>query len=54
MAFVILLILAYGPLNWTFPWWVWALGLLSTSTPFITVKNTPQITVKCTHNDSTS
>jgi hypothetical protein len=23
-----MLILAYGPLNWTFPWWLWTLALV--------------------------
>lgn len=26
MSFVALLVLAYGPLNWSFPWWVWLIG----------------------------
>lgn len=24
-----LLVLGYGPLNWTFPWWVWTLAILT-------------------------
>lgn len=31
MMICALLILAYGPLNWTFPWWVWVICALTTS-----------------------
>lgn len=27
MILVAMLVLAYGPLDWTFPWWVWFLAL---------------------------
>jgi len=46
MAFLAMLILAYGPLNWTFPWWVWVLGILSTSRTVVTVKNSIQSTYR--------
>jgi len=26
---IIMLILAYGPLNWVFPWWLWTLVIAS-------------------------
>lgn len=26
MALMAMLILAFGPLHWSFPWWVWILG----------------------------
>lgn len=29
MCFVALLILAYGPLNWSFPWWVWLIAFFT-------------------------
>lgn len=35
MAFVTLLILAYGPLNWSFPWWVWVIALFTSSAPTV-------------------
>jgi len=28
LGLVALLILAYGPLQWSFPWWVWVLCIL--------------------------
>lgn len=28
MPFYALLILAYGPLNWSFPWWLWVITFL--------------------------
>ncbi len=28
MTFVAALLLAYGPLDWSFPWWVWTLAIL--------------------------
>lgn len=31
MFLAALLILAFGPLDWSFPWWVWALALMSSS-----------------------
>lgn len=30
MLFIVALMLAYGPLNWSFPWWVWVLAFLWT------------------------
>lgn len=27
MLIAALLVLAYGPLNWSFPWWAWVLGV---------------------------
>ncbi len=28
MGFTAMLILAYGPLQWTFPWWLWLWSVL--------------------------
>lgn len=28
MATMTMLILAYGKLDWSFPWWVWGAGLI--------------------------
>lgn len=30
MMLAAMFILGYGPLDWSFPWWVWALAVLST------------------------
>lgn len=30
MALIALLTLAYGPLNWSLPWWLWTLAALHT------------------------
>jgi len=38
IGLVALLILAYGPLNWSFPWWVWLLCILFGGVS-MTVKN---------------
>ena len=32
MFLIALLILGYGPLDWTFPWWVWFLALTFSGT----------------------
>ena len=37
MALMACLILAYGPLNWSFPWWVWLLAILHTD-PTVVVR----------------
>jgi hypothetical protein len=26
MMLIVALMLAYGPLDWSFPWWIWALA----------------------------
>lgn len=31
MLFAAVLVLGYGPLNWSFPWWVWCLAILEAS-----------------------
>jgi hypothetical protein len=28
MLLTAMLLLGYGPLDWSFPWWMWALGIL--------------------------
>ncbi len=28
MGLLACLILAYGPLNWSLPWWIWALSVV--------------------------
>lgn len=28
MLLAALLVLGYGPMNWAFPWWVWAYGII--------------------------
>jgi len=28
LGLVALFILAYGPLNWAFPWWLWVLTII--------------------------
>ncbi len=38
MPLVALLILAYGPLNWSFPWWVWLLAMLAGGERIVTVR----------------
>lgn len=37
MSFIILLILAYGPLQWSFPWWLWVLGVIWPVTHIVNV-----------------
>ena len=28
---MVLFILAFGPLNWTFPWWLWTIAIVGKS-----------------------
>lgn len=36
MLLAAMLVLAFGPLDWPFPWWLWILALLEVG--YITVK----------------
>ena len=28
---MLMLVLAFGPLNWSFPWWLWAIAIVELS-----------------------
>lgn len=38
MALGAAIILAFGPLQWSFPWWVWLLLLLCDGAPTVKIK----------------